>query len=130
MRDVVLDASVVTDMLVAADGAQLRSTLAHDAWHAPAHLEIEVVSALRGLVLGGHLGRTRAQEALLDLCDLDVSVTFPHDDALLQAFELMDRMTAYDAAYVVLAVELSAVLVTRDARLARACLGVVDVEEL
>lgn len=128
MRDLVLDASVVTDLLVAADGAALRSRLAGDAWFVPAHLEVEVVSALRGLVLGGHLGRTRATEAVLDLCDLNLSLVAPHDDTLLRVLDLMDAMTAYDAAYVVTALEVEGVLVTRDRRLARACRDLVPVE--
>ena len=128
MTDLVLDASVVTDLLVASDGARLRDRLADDRWFAPAHLGVEVVSALRGLVLGRHLSRNRAQEAVLDLCDLDLAVVSPDDESLLEILRLMDRMTAYDAGYVACARQLSAVFVTRDRRLARSCRGVVEVE--
>ena len=52
----------------------------------------------------------------------------PPDAALLRrCWELRDVCTTYDALYVALAEALDARLLTRDARLARAVAGLVDV---
>ena len=128
--DVVLDASVVVDLLVAPDRGRLGSALAASAWHAPVHLDVEVVSALRGLVLGRHLSAERAVDALVDFADLEITRWAPDLAVTRRIFALRDRLSAYDAAYLVCAEGIAAPLATRDQRLARAVADLVDVPVL
>lgn len=115
------DASVVLSALVddTGSGALAREALARDEMHAPHLLDVEVTSALRGRVLGGHLDPLRAAAALRDLDDLAVA-RYAHPWLLVRAWELRDNLTVYDAVYVALAEALEQPLVTADARLAEA----------
>ena len=117
---IVVDCAAVVDALTAVEGTdELRALLAGEDLHAPALLDFEVVSALRGLTLRGNRSATRAQDALTDFDDLAVR-RWPSADALRRrAFQLRANMSAYDAAYVVLAEALDCPLLTRDLRLAR-----------
>lgn len=128
---IVVDASAVVDALTGiAGGEALRERLAAEELHAPALLDFEFVSALRGLTLAGHLGSSRAQDALSDYEDLLVN-QWPAGDALRRrAFTLRHNLSAYDAAYVALAEALQCPLVTRDARLAGSSGHAVEVEVL
>lgn len=94
------------------------SNLPAGIWHAPHLLDIELVSALRGRHLGGHLTAPRIQDALLDFADLSFS-TWPAGPAMRsRIFAVGGNLTAYDAAYVVLAEALDLPLITRDRQLA------------
>jgi predicted nucleic acid-binding protein len=117
---IVADSAAVIDALTAVAGTdELRARFAAEELHAPDLLDYEVVSALRGLTLGGHLSVARAQDLLSDFDDLPVH-RWPSADALRRrAFQLRDNVSAYDAAYVALAEALECPLVTRDVRLAR-----------
>ncbi len=116
---IVIDASVMVDLLVGPD-PDLERDVPSDAWHAPAHLDVEVVHALRGLILGRHIGRPRAMDALRDYADLAIT-RWPLDDALRRrCLHLADNLTAYDAGYVALAEGLDCSIVTRDRGLATA----------
>lgn len=86
--------------------------------HGPHHLDIEVVSALRGLEAGRVIGATKAGEALRDF---DALRLHHHSirDYMDRIWELRGHLSAYDAAYVALAESLHAVLITADAKLAR-----------
>lgn len=116
---IVADAAALVDALLALDGTEeLRTRLAEEELHAPALVDYEVVSALRGLVRGGKVSPARADDVLTDFEDLPVQ-RWQADDALRRrALALRDNLSAYDAAYVALAEALSSPLVTRDARLA------------
>ncbi len=116
---IVVDCAAVVDALTALEGTDdLRAALAAEELCAPALLDFEVVSALRGLTLGGHLAANRAEDALTDFDDLDIA-RWPAGDALRRrAFQLRENVSAYDAAYVVLAEALDCPLLTRDRRLA------------
>jgi predicted nucleic acid-binding protein len=60
---------------------------------------------------------------------LDLRVTrYPHFVFLPRIWRLRDNFSAYDAAYVTLAQQLGATLLTRDARLASASAREVSVE--
>ena len=130
MAPVVLDCSVVVDVLAGADRAHLARRVAHDEWHAPMLLDYEVVAALRGLVLGGHLTPGRAVDALVDLADLPITRWQVDVVTQRRALALRDRVTAYDAAYLVCAEGIDGALVTRDRRLARAAAELVEVRLL
>lgn len=117
---IVVDSSAVVDVLTLAPGADpLRALLSGERLHAPTLLDFEVVSAVRGLHLGGHLGATRAEDALTDYDALPVRRWESAHPLRRRTFELRHTMSAYDGAYVALAEALECPLVTRDARLAR-----------
>lgn len=126
---IVVDCSAVTDALTAFDGTDdLRAFMANQDLCAPSLLDYEVVAALRGLTLRGHLSVPRAEDALTDFEDLQVQ-RWPSGDALRRrAFQLRANVSAYDAAYVVLAEALDRPLLTRDTRLSRAAGSLVHIE--
>lgn len=126
---IVVDSSAIVDALTGLAGTdELRDLLADEELEAPSLLDYEVVSALRGLTLGGHLTATRAEDALTDFEELRLR-RWPSSDGLRRrAFQLRDNVSAYDAAYVALAEALECPLLTRDSKLARSCSHLVTVE--
>lgn len=119
---IVVDASALTDALVD-DGPVGEAARAHlradPQWAAPAHLLVEVVSAIRGTTLGGRLATARAEEAIAALPQL-VIVQVGAAQLVDRMWELRANLTAYDSAYVAAAETLDCPLVTGDARLAKA----------
>lgn len=117
-----LDASALLEILlqtVRAERLMQRALAASERIHAPELLDIEVISALRRLQQRRELSAERAGQALEDLSYLAIQ-RHAHGPLLGRIWELRDSMTAYDAAYVVLAEALGAPLLTCDARLSRA----------
>lgn len=118
----VVDASAVTELLVTSDPAHRSAVLeaigddAH--WIVPEHLLVEVVSALRGRWLGGHLTRTNFETAVATVARFEFDV-WPTPPLLPRIVELAANATAYDAAYLALAEELGCIVVTADTKLAR-----------
>jgi len=118
----VVDASVLTAFYVADD---VRRTIvvarlaAGDALFAPAHLDAEVVSALRGLEKRVPALHTAVPGALRHLAHIPIR-RMPLAPLLERMWELRANVTAYDAAYVALAEQLGAFLVTCDGSLATA----------
>lgn len=98
---------------------ELLALLADEDLHAPALLDFEVASALRGHVLGGLLDQTRVDEALDDFIALRIE-RHQMTHALGDMLDLRDNFTVYDAAYVVLALGLEAPLVTSDTKMKEA----------
>jgi len=118
---IVVDCAAVIDALTAVEGTDdLRALLAGEELCAPTLLDFEVVSALRGMTLRGALPVSRAEDTLTDFEDLAILRWWSHDTLRRRAFQLRDNVSAYDAAYVVLAEALDCPLVTRDLRLAKA----------
>ncbi|MFT4137001.1 type II toxin-antitoxin system VapC family toxin [Microbacterium sp.] len=117
---IVIDASAMAELLVGSpSGLRVIDALADDPdWVVPEHFRLEVVSALRGRMLGGWLEQDsfRARIDEIARADLDVYPTAP---LLVRIAELAPNTTPYDAAYLALAELLDAVLVTTDAKLAR-----------
>jgi predicted nucleic acid-binding protein len=83
---------------------------------APAVIDAEILSALRGLVRGHAINAQRALDAISDLHRAPVQ-RYPLEPLLDQAWALRDRLTAYDALYVALALRLDCPLVTTDDRI-------------
>ena len=81
---------------------------------------------LRHLVREGTVSARRADEAE-DLLDLRIS-RYPHSLLLPRIWHLRHNLSAYDAAYVVLAEKLGAVLLTRHRRLTSASGHAVPIE--
>ena len=116
---IVLDASAAVEALVgAAPDAQLWEALRGDV-AAPHLLDIEVLSALRGLSLAEKLAASAAERAWRELSALHVQ-RFDASALAERIWTLRHQFTAYDAAYIALAEGLSAPLLTCDAKLAAA----------
>ena len=119
MRSVVADASALVEYLIgSARGARVAPIVEDSAvdLHTPALCDVEVVSALRGLIRGREIDIARALQVLEDYADLPLS-RHGHVPLMSRSLELRDNFSAYDAAYVALAEALSAELLTSDARL-------------
>lgn len=114
----VVDASVVVDFLLDPDRLRERFRAGSDDLHAPAHLDVEVLSVLRRLAQRGTLTAGRARGAVDDLMDLPTT-RYDVTPLLRRAWELREQVSAHDAPYVALAEALDATLLTRDQRLAR-----------
>ena len=121
----VIDASATTDLLlarpIAEEIAGHIADHAHDL-HAPHLLDVEVVSAVRRLVMAGESTQARAFEAIADLLELPI-VRYPHEILVPRIWDLRDNFSAYDAAYLALAealIDEGVPLLTTDDRFARA----------
>jgi len=118
---IVLDASVAIDFLldIGPYSARVAARMAEEApaLAAPHLLDVEVTQVLRRFVLRGAITQERARGAVEDLADLPV-IRYPHTPLLSRMFALRDNLTAYDAAYLVLAESLGATLLTKDGALA------------
>jgi predicted nucleic acid-binding protein len=116
---IVIDASAVTEFLLQTGlGSRVEARIFRDGddFHAPSLLDVEVVQALRRLVRAGDVQSNRAEAAIEDLTDFDIS-RHSHLDFLARVWELRHNLTAYDGMYVALAEALDAPLVTCDAPL-------------
>lgn len=119
---IVLDASAVVDWLLQTTPGQRiekRIYSHNESLHAPQLLDLEVAQVMRRLVREGAVSAPRAAEAIQDLLDLRMT-RYPHSVLLPRIWQLRHNLSAYDAAYIVLAEKLGAPLVTRDGRLASA----------
>lgn len=116
----VLDASACVEWLLGLpDADRVAAHLADVDVHAPHLLPVEVAQVVRRHVRAGAITADRGHQALADLADLEVTY-HDHVPLLPQMWRWRENLTAYDAAYVVLADLLDAPLLTFDARLAGA----------
>jgi predicted nucleic acid-binding protein len=119
---IVLDASAAVDWLLqtaAGQRIEKRIYARKESLHAPHLLDLEVAQVLRRLVREGAVPEQRADEAVGDLLQLRIT-RYPHFLLLPEIWRRRHNFSAYDAAYVVLAEQLRAALLTRDRRLASA----------
>jgi len=117
---IVLDASAAVDWLLATPAGQLiekRIYTSHESLYAPHIFDLEVVQVFRRLAQQGIVSSLRASEGIQDLLALRV-VRYPHLIFVPRIWQLRNNLSAYDAAYIALAENLAAPLITRDARLA------------
>lgn len=118
----VVDASVLTAFYAADDprrGAVAARLAVGDALVAPAHLDAEVVSALRGLASRHPVLHEVVPTALRHLAGVAIR-RLPLAPLLDRMWELRDNVTPYDAAYVAVAERLDAPLITCDGKLSAA----------
>jgi predicted nucleic acid-binding protein len=119
---IVLDASAALDwMLLTPAGQRIEQRIyaRGEALHTVHLLDVEFAQALRRLVREGTLTAKRAEEAIDDLAALRLA-RYPPVVLLKRIWQLRQNFSAHDAAYVALAEELKAPLITRDQRLAAA----------
>ena len=116
----VVDASVVVAALLdeGPAGAWAAETMRDRFLVGPAHLPVEVASALRRLAASGAVSADVAALAHADVLALRVQA-YPYAPFGERVWALRSVASAYDAAYVALAETLDAPLATLDARLAR-----------
>jgi predicted nucleic acid-binding protein len=118
---IVVDASAALELLLRTEKGikvQERVLDSAESLHAPHLIDIEVSQTLRRLVILKEITAARGKQALEDHVALHIKRA-EHKDLLERIWSLRDSITAYDAAYVVLAEILDCPLITCDAKLAR-----------
>lgn len=118
----VIDASVLATFYAAEDPRRQHAVTRLAAGHTmftPAHLDAEVVSALRRIAHRSPALAEAVPGALRHLAGLPIR-RMPIAPLLDRIWELRDNVTPYDAAYVALAEQLDSTLITCDAKLAAA----------
>ena len=117
---IVIESSAMVDALVD-DPANpnLLALLADEDLHAPALLDFEVASALRGHMLGGKLDPVRLDQAVEDFSAFQIE-RHQMTSLLGHMLDLRENFTVYDAAYLVLAQALEAPVVSADTKLKEA----------
>ena len=117
----VIDASAVVELLMATpSGFAIEDHVSGsgESLAAPQLIGVEVLHVLRRFNRAGGLTIERAEEALEEFGDLDIT-RYGHELLRPGIWRLRDSLSAYDAAYVALADLLSAPIVTCDRRLTR-----------
>lgn len=110
----VIDASALTAFYAADDprrNAVAARLAAGDALFAPAHLDAEVVSALRRMAQQNPVLQAAVPGALRHLAGFPIR-RMPLAPLLQRMWELRDNVTPYDAAYVVLGERLDGPVIT------------------
>jgi predicted nucleic acid-binding protein len=115
----VVDASALVTLVAGSDQEtrdELAALLTGHEIHVPEHTAAEVLSAIRGLRLGGKISEAIAIQAMADYAAMPLrhhraAPFFP------RAWQLRHTMTAYDALYASLAEALDRPLITCDEKL-------------
>lgn len=118
---IVIDASTALEVLLqtpAAAAIEDRLFRAGETFHAPHLIDLEVAQVLRRYVATGQIAATRGDDALDDWLSFTVH-RYAHEPLVKRIWEMRNKLTAYDGAYLALAEVLDAPLLTRDSRLAR-----------
>ena len=116
---IVLDASAAIDWLLQTPvGQQIEKRIysRSESLHAPHLLDLEIAQVLRRLVRENLISPQRAEQALEDFLNMRIT-RYPHSILLPRIWRLRNNLSAYDAAYVVLAEKLNAPLISRNSRL-------------
>lgn len=118
---IVVDASALLELLLRTEKGikvQERVLDSGESLHAPHLVDIEVIQTLRRLVILKEITAARGEQALDDHLALNIKRA-EHNGLLERVWSLRDSITAYDAAYVVLAEILDSPLISCEAKLAR-----------
>lgn len=117
-----IDASALVELVLRTEiGERIAVALTSSDFglHVPSLCDVEVASTLRGLSLSGRLPDKRLREAQEDYLALPLE-RHGHTRFFDEILRLRHNFSAYDATYVVLAVDLDTKLLTADRPLARA----------
>ena len=119
---IVLDASAAIEWLLQSPSgsrveARIYSKL--ESLHAPHLFDLELAQGIRKLAREKAISASRGEQALEDLQRLRI-MRYPHSILLRRIWQLRNSLTAYDAAYIALAEQLGAPLITCDARMGAA----------
>jgi predicted nucleic acid-binding protein len=120
---IVVDASVMVVALTSSteQGNAARSALtADDVWIAPAHMPFEVIRTLRKAVVTHRLAEEAAVAAFAALAASELIYINANKGLLRAAWSMRHNVPAYDAAYLAVAAEYEATLLTFDGPLAKA----------
>lgn len=116
----VVDCSIIIRLLASLPGDDLLRQRLSRTVHAPALLDAEISSVIRGLAIttksAVRVSEGRALEMLHDYAGLRI-VRHAMQPLQARAFEMRNNFTAYDAMYIALAERLSLPLLTDDAKL-------------
>ena len=116
----VVDCSIIIRLLASREGDDLlRQRLARTVY-APALIDAEVSSVVRGLAIAGpprRVSAVRAGQMLADYAGLRI-VRHPMQPLQARVFELRHNLTAYNGMYVALAEALGLPLLTDDGKFA------------
>ncbi|TDD24618.1 type II toxin-antitoxin system VapC family toxin [Nonomuraea diastatica] len=113
---IVIDSSAMIEALTGREASMELLDALQASVHAPHLLDVEVLSTLRGLALGGKLTTIAAEQARADYLALSVS-RYEIRGVADRIWELRHNYTAYDASYLALAEALEAPLFTCDGKL-------------
>jgi predicted nucleic acid-binding protein len=117
----VADASAIVDLLAGAPSASaIAAALApFPEIDVPEHFHVEAISALRGMLFRGDIAADHAERALQLLPELRV-VRHPVEPLARSIWSMRETLTAYDAAYLAVAQNIDAKLLSTDRGLAAA----------
>jgi predicted nucleic acid-binding protein len=116
----VLDASAMVDLLLRTPvGEAVGQTLTATTLHAPAHFDVEVLSALARLHRAGHLTEPQVEHRLAQLRAAPIE-RHAATDLIEPAWALRHNARITDGVYLALAVALDTWVITTDQTLARA----------
>lgn len=124
---VVVDASALLERLLRSRrGEAVAQAVGGARMVAPDHVNVELLSALRGLVRSRQLAAARASQAVDDLLAAPLN-RVGTTELVAEIWRWRDNLSPYDAGYVALANALACPLVTADGRLRRAVADAVAV---
>ncbi|GGO68652.1 type II toxin-antitoxin system VapC family toxin [Nonomuraea cavernae] len=113
---IVIDSSAMTEALAGREADDELLDALQASVHAPHLLDVEVLSTLRGLTLGGKLPAHAAEQARADYLALKIA-RYEIKGIAERIWELRHNYTAYDASYIALAEALECPLYTCDGKL-------------
>jgi predicted nucleic acid-binding protein len=114
---IVIDASAMIEALVGRDADDRLLDALRTNLHAPHLLDVEVLSVLRGLTIGGKLAPHAAEQARTDYFALTIA-RYELSGLADRVWDLRHRYTTCDACYLALAEALELPLYTCDGKLA------------
>jgi predicted nucleic acid-binding protein len=116
---IVLDASAAVELVLATPpGAAVTRRLRGETVHAPAHFDVEVISAIRRAAVRELISDHEGLVAVANFQSLPLR-RWPTKPFVQRAYQLRSTHTVADGVYVALAEGLAAPLITCDGRLAQ-----------